>query len=146
MGVRSNVDGFTSSMQRRAAAIPGAEQAAVRAAGAAAKSAVIAAARGRGVKPQASWVSVTYAGSAGHSTALVELRGSRAYWAERGTKAHSLKPRNKKAIVTPFGPRASARVRGVKARPFWKTGTVQARPAIAKAHSDVLIAALRGRG
>lgn len=129
-------------MRAAAAAIPAAERSGITAAGQAMQAAVVASARGRGWKPGGSWVKVTNrAGS--DPSALVELRGSRAYWAERGTKAHKVTPKRKKAILTPAGPRASASVRGARARPFWRAGVGAGQTVAVAAHQKVVGAALR---
>lgn len=138
-GVKSNVAAFAAKMQSTAAVIPAAEKAGVLAAAIATPSSILAAASSAGAKPKSSWVGYRLVGS----NAIVDLRGARAYWAERGTKAHDIKPKRGKAILTPQGPRASAHVRGVRPKHFWAPGTAAARPVAAKAHQQAVVAALR---
>lgn len=138
-GVKSNVAVFAAKMQRAGSSIPGAERAGLFAASQAARASILATATSAGAKPKGSWVGYKIIGT----RSVVDLRSARAYWAERGTKAHDIKPKRAKAILTPQGPRASAHVRGVPAKHFWAPGTAAARPVAAKAHQDAVVAALR---
>lgn len=138
-GVKTNVAAFAAKMQSTATAIPAAEKAGVLAAAIAARSSILAAASSAGAKPKPSWVGYKILGS----NAIVDLRGARAYWAERGTKAHDIKPKRGKAILTPQGPRAHAHVRGVHPKHFWAPGAAAARPVAARAHQQAVVAALR---
>ncbi len=143
MAVKSNIDGFVRRTQKAAAAIPLAERAGVQAAAATAKRTILATARARGAKATDYWISVDQRGGNQGPQALVQLRGGPAYWAERGTKAHDVKPKRKKAIMTPRGPRASAHVRGRKAKPFWQQGVNAASSPAGKAHAEAVSSALR---
>lgn len=143
MAVKSNVDTFVRKLSAVSAAIPAAERAGVQAAAMVAKASILTSARSRRAKPRSRWVSVDQRGTTQNPAALLQLRGARAYWAERGTKAHDITPRRKKAILTPAGPRASAHVRGVKAKHFWAPGVQSAAKPAAAAHDDALRAALR---
>lgn len=139
MAVKTNIDTFAAKMTRAAGAVPVAEKAALFAAATAARAAILAAAEAAGAKPKGSWVGYKVVGS----NAIVDLRGARAYWAQRGTKAHDILPKRKQAILTPLGPRARAHVAGVKAKNFWAPGTASARSAAAAAHQQAVVKALR---
>jgi hypothetical protein len=143
MGVRANADGLLKRSQKLATALPVAERAGVNAAAAAAKRTIIAMARTRGVHARDGWVNVQERGGTRLPQAVVELRGSRAYWAEKGTKAHDIRPKRRKAIMTPAGPRASAHVRGAKARPFWREGVRASEKPAAAANANAIQAAMR---
>ncbi len=142
MAVRANVAGFVATTRRIGAAIPAAERAGVRAAGSAARVAILASARAHGAHPAEGWVSVSNRAGT-RPAAVVTLRGSKAYWAERGTKAHNLAPKRKRAILTPYGPRASAHHPGARARHFWHAGVAAASEPAAAAHATAMKAALR---
>lgn len=138
-GVKSNAATFAAKMSKAAGSIPAAERDGVAAAARAARASIMNAATEAGAKPKGSWVGYRVVGT----SAVVDLRGARAYWAERGTKAHDIKPKRKKAITTPQGPRASAHVRGVTAKHFWAPGAAAARTTAPKAHGEAVVAALR---
>lgn len=143
MAVKSNVDSFVKKTRAMAGSIPAAERAGVQAAAAAAQRSILSAARGRGVNARERWVSIEQRGGTQRPQALLQLRGAKAYWAERGTKAHSITPKRKKAILTPQGPRASAYVRGAKARPFWKQGVAAAEGPASRAGAEAVATAIR---
>lgn len=143
MAVKSNIDAFVRRTQKVAASIPAAERAGVDAAAKVAKTSILAAARAAGGKPSDYWVRVDTKGGTSRPQAVVQLRGGPAYWKERGTKAHKIAPKNKRAIMTPRGPRASAKVKGRKARPFWHQGVEASHAPAGKAHAEAVGAALR---
>jgi hypothetical protein len=142
MAVTTNVAGFVRRTQKMAASIPVAERAGIEAAAKVAKTSILAAARARGGRPTDNWVKIVpHAGTT--PQALVELRGGPAYWKERGTKAHRIAPKTKRAVMTPAGPRASAKVRGRTARPFWHLGVEASRVPATKAHAEAVGAVIR---
>lgn len=143
MAVTSNIDGFVRRTQKVAASIPAAERAGVNAAAQVAKVSILAAARAVGGKPTDYWVRVDSRGGGPRPQALVQLRGGPAYWKERGTKAHKIEPKNRRAIKTPRGPRASAKVKGRTARPFWHQGVAASHAPAGKAHADAVGSVLR---
>lgn len=143
MAVKSNVDSFVKRTRAVAASMPAAERAGVQAAAAAAQKSILAAARTRGVHARERWVSIEQRGGTQRPQALLQLRGAKAYWAERGTRAHDITPKRKKAILTPQGPRASAHVTGAKARPFWNQGVAAAEAPASRASAEAVAAAIR---
>lgn len=143
MAVKSNADSFVRKTRAFAASFPAAERTGIQAAAAAAKKSILATAGARGVHAQDRWVSVEQRGGTQRPSALLQLRGARAYWAQKGTKAHTIEPKRKKAIMTPQGPRASARVRGAKAKPFWRQGVQAAEGPAAQANAQAVQAAIR---
>lgn len=143
MAVTSNIDGFVRRTQKVAASIPAAERAGVDAAAKVAKASILAAARAAGGKRTDYWVRVDTRGGSARPQAVVQLRGGPAYWKERGTKAHKIEPKSRRAISTPQGPRASARVKGRQARPFWHQGVEASHAPAGKAHAEAVGTVLR---
>lgn len=143
MSVTTNASQFAARMNKAAAAIPAANQAGVKAAGDAIKKSILATARSRGWKADDRWVQTSSRGGRNNPQTLVELRGARAYWAQRGTKTHDVHPKNRRAILTPQGPRANARVRGMRGRPFFYEGASAGRPAAVAASEKAVAGALR---
>lgn len=140
MSVTTTAGAFARRMSKAAAAVPVATAAGTAAAGEAMKAAIVATAAARGTHPQDGWVQVKARGA---DRVVVGLYGNRAYWAERGTRAHDITPKRGTAILTPAGPRARARVSGVRARPFFLEGAAAGRPAAVAAAEKATTAGLR---
>lgn len=143
MSVTTNAARFAQRMHRAGAAVQAANRDGVTAAGATMKGAILAAAANAGAKPDPGWVQTTPRGSSDHPQTVVALYGHRAYWAERGTRDHTVLPRRGQAVMTPRGPRASAHVRGMRARPFWAPGTATGARAVAATAQNAVWSALR---
>lgn len=60
-------------------------------------------------------------------SAVVRMRGP-AHLIESDTRAHVIKPKRKKAVMTPYGPRARVRHPGTKGKRPWKKGVAAALP------------------
>lgn len=138
MAVTSNVNKFVARTQAFGANMAAAEKAGLHAAAGATKKAVLTSARAHGWKPTGGWVGIKVLPSARQ----VELRGARAYWAERGTKPHSIEPKTKQAVLTPMGPRKNIQHPGAKARPFWAQGVAAATVIVPKAMANGVRGAL----
>lgn len=145
MALKSNVGQWAGNLRRMAQALPDAQRQGVMSAAEAVRRGVLTTARARGARAKESWVTITEQSAAGQPAALLQLRGSRAYWAQRGTKPHAIVPKSKQALRTPEGPRASAVVRGVKPKRFWEPGVQSAQAAAQQAMMRAVRDALRSR-
>lgn len=84
---------------------------------------------GVGLKGAKIGVGFNVKGTRGGGTSLIKMRGP-AHLIERDTKAHAIAPRRrgKKALATPFGPRASVKHPGTKGKHPWEKGSTRALP------------------
>lgn len=132
---------LTHLTQKAPVAIKAAERSGTMAAAIAVKHSVLASAASRGWKPAGRWVAIR---PLTPNLAEVRLAGARAYWAERGTKEHPIKPRRAEALGNPakgFGPVDHVTQRA-KGREFWFAGVAAGRPLINAAYSRSVGAAL----